>query len=427
MDYLTDVTARLQLFYGMIRTAYPINHWTYDRDLKLIYADADALGFTNDVVSLIKLADTIRSQISGGDMRPFLLETDYDFFFLTAPEYEKNQIRQIHLFGPLYTGSASTLLLQQRMISTDLSLSQRRLALSRLQEIPVIPYSTLLQYAVMLHYALTYGTISTSDIRLAGCTDRGSAAGERQNAAGGHAVKGPHAVGGPREKKLSSSHQGVWESEQQIIRMIREGDPNYHLALSHSMKLSSGVRADFGDPLRHAKNNLLVLLTLATRATIEGGLSPDIAYGLNDTYAESIEHAPSMTALMTISSEMMDTFIARVQEIRTRQGLSAAIQSACYYIDSHLSEPVNIHQLASQAGYADYYFSQKFKKETGQSVQEYLADRRIAKARELLRDPSMDIADIQEAIGVPSRSRFYELFKEKTGMSPAQYRERPVT
>ena len=76
MDYLTDVTARLQLFYGMIRTAYPINQWTYDRDLKLIYADADALGFTNDVVSLIKLADTIRSQISGGDMRPFLLETE---------------------------------------------------------------------------------------------------------------------------------------------------------------------------------------------------------------------------------------------------------------------------------------------------------------------------------------------------------------
>ena len=408
METTLELSDRLHLFYGMIRTAYPINLWTYDGSFQLIYTDAALSEFGSDIVMLLSLKDVIRSQLNCENPKPFLLETTYGFLYLTAAEFTHDDLRRIYLFGPLYTGSASALRVQQRLLSLDLSISQRRYILSELEKIPVIPYSTLLQYAVMLHFVLTSETIQSSDIRLAG-----------------EEVPDPRSLD-VYHKKKNTSHRGVWEMEQQLIRMIREGNPAYTQAMSQSLKLSSGVRADFGDPIRHAKNNLLVLLTLSTRAAIEGGVPPDIIYNLNDSYAETIEHAPSMTALMTISTQLMEELIGKVQEFRNKKGISSTIQAACHYIDAHLSDPITIHQLSFQAGYADYYFSQKFKKETGMSVSEYLAEKRIERAKVLLRDPSVTLDDVQDKIGMASRSRFYELFKEKTGMTPAEYRNRPL-
>ena len=62
---------------------------------------------------------------------------------------------------------------------------------------------------------------------------------------------------------------------------IREGNPDYRRALGKSMTLSSGMKVELGDTLRANKNNLLVLLTLCSRAAIEGGLNPSTAYTLS--------------------------------------------------------------------------------------------------------------------------------------------------
>ena len=407
------MTDQVKLFYEMVRCIYPIHFWEYDTCLTLQAADSQAEKFGSDIIRLLSISDMLKQQILSRQRCPFLLETRYGVLFLCAVSYESSNPRSLYLFGGLYTGSTSSLMIQQRLANTPIMGRLRQEVLDAMQQLPIIPTSTLLQYAVMLHYALTEEVISTADIPSVSSLNES-------------ALPDPAASSGFRDTSSPDSHFGVWESEKAFLRMIREGNRDYRKALSHSMSLSSGVRADTGDPIRQWKNNSLTLLTLVVRAAIEGGLSPEIAYSLNDHYAAMIEHARSLSAVMTLSGQLMDDFTERVHDVRERSGTSSSIQNACHYIDTHLSEPLTIHDLAAQAGYADYYFSQKFKNETGQSVSEYLCDKRIEKAMQLLRDPSVDLSEVQEMVGIQSRSRFYELFKQKTGLSPAQYRARPI-
>ena len=102
-------------------------------------------------------------------------------------------------------------------------------------------------------------------------------------------------------------------------------------------------------------------------------------------------------------------------------------RASCDYIELHLSEPLNIELLASRLGYAKYYLSTRFKKETGCSVNDYIKFARIERAKMLLSTTTEPIADIAEKIGFLSRSFFANTFKQCVGKTPAQYRKEKLS
>lgn len=274
--------------------------------------------------------------------------------------------------------------------------------LSLLETVPIIPTSTLMQYGVMFHYALTGEQITTSQIE---------------------SLSENMAHDDQEISLISGEHRGVYLAEQQLLQAFREGNPEYLKALEKSVSLSSGVKASVGDSLRENKNNLLVLLTLCSRASIEGGLSPSIAYSLHDYYADRIERCTNLAETSRLSGELMEDFIGRVHKVRTADGLSRPIKDACDYISFHLKENPGLKELAARAGYAEYYFSKKFKKETGQTVNDYISHKKVEKACSLLKNTLYKTEDIMEETGFISKSHFYAAFSRIMGMSPLEYRE----
>ena len=81
-----------------------------------------------------------------------------------------------------------------------------------------------------------------------------------------------------------------------------------------------------------------------------------------------------------------------------------------------------IETLAARMGYAKYYLSTRFKKETGVSVGNYIKFARIERAKLLLATTDKDIAEIAEETGFASRSFFSNTGKRCLGMTPAAYR-----
>ncbi|MNY49749.1 Arabinose operon regulatory protein [compost metagenome] len=69
------------------------------------------------------------------------------------------------------------------------------------------------------------------------------------------------------------------------------------------------------------------------------------------------------------------------------------------------------------------YFSALFKEQTGFTFSEYVARSRIQKAKELLLQTRLTIADISEQVGYQTSKYFIKLFKEYEGTSPNQYRK----
>ena len=70
------------------------------------------------------------------------------------------------------------------------------------------------------------------------------------------------------------------------------------------------------------------------------------------------------------------------------------------------------------------YFSRIFRQKTGVCFVDYLAEIRINKAIELLKNSNMNISEISEEVGFVRSRYFTEIFKKRKGMTPSEYRNR---
>jgi AraC-like DNA-binding protein len=73
-------------------------------------------------------------------------------------------------------------------------------------------------------------------------------------------------------------------------------------------------------------------------------------------------------------------------------------------------------------GYSPNYLSDLLKKETGKNTQEHIYFYLIEKAKTMLLGSEEPVYKIAHALGFEYQQHFSKLFKSKTGMSPAEYR-----
>lgn len=269
-----------------------------------------------------------------------------------------------------------------------------------LYRVPTVPYIVFGREALMLHCCLTGERLGLSDLNILDVQARP----ERPTAPG------------------HRDRYRVWSAEQALLQMVRNGDLDYKGALDASSMLSNGVPVKSRDPLRQFKTSTVVFCSIVCRAAIEGGLSPEEAYALGDAYIQNCENARSVDELMSIAPTMYDDFICRVHRRRTNPELSPPVQKCVDYIELHLNERIRAADLAALAGYGEYYITQKFRRETGTTVNDYVKFAKVERAKVLLRGTDRTIQDIADELGFSSRSHFSQSFREVTGQSPADYR-----
>lgn len=92
-------------------------------------------------------------------------------------------------------------------------------------------------------------------------------------------------------------------------------------------------------------------------------------------------------------------------------------------IQRRFTEDLTLQQIADEVYLSPNYLAVLFKRETGDTVNEYVTRLRIEKAKELLHEPHRLVADISEAVGYKDSTYFAKLFKKATGSSPKEFRE----
>nr|WP_296258400.1 MULTISPECIES: helix-turn-helix transcriptional regulator [unclassified Pseudomonas] len=92
------------------------------------------------------------------------------------------------------------------------------------------------------------------------------------------------------------------------------------------------------------------------------------------------------------------------------------------YMDAQLAGPISVQDMASLLRLSEGYLMRAFAQATGKSPHSYLIDRRIARARTLLRNPRQGLADIAQACGFASQAHMATTFKQRLGVSPKALR-----
>ncbi|MBY4678525.1 helix-turn-helix domain-containing protein [Marinobacterium arenosum] len=92
------------------------------------------------------------------------------------------------------------------------------------------------------------------------------------------------------------------------------------------------------------------------------------------------------------------------------------------YIEANLEQPLLLSELAAVTGLSEYHFARMFKKSTGQSPHQYVLERRLARAHNLLCDNEKSVSEIALRCGFSSQSHLNQRFKTRYAMTPGQLR-----
>lgn len=99
--------------------------------------------------------------------------------------------------------------------------------------------------------------------------------------------------------------------------------------------------------------------------------------------------------------------------------VARAVQHMNRYCDSNL----DLQDYAAMCCMSKYHFSRVFKEVTGTSPIEYRNRIRIEHAKELLQNGYLSVTEIGESLGYTSPSYFSDAFKKQLGISPVEYRK----
>ena len=105
------------------------------------------------------------------------------------------------------------------------------------------------------------------------------------------------------------------------------------------------------------------------------------------------------------------------------KGYSLLIQKVLVRIDSDLTADLSLKTQAALLNVNASYLSTLFKKETGQTLTDYVNKKRVEHALFLLNSSSMQIQTIAQCCGIPDVNYFTKIFKKYVGKTPKEYRD----
>ena len=127
---------------------------------------------------------------------------------------------------------------------------------------------------------------------------------------------------------------------------------------------------------------------------------------------------PSVQAAFSAFREMFSSLFERMNRVRTSNQL---VQAVCSFINENLSEPLSLTSAAAHVHVNPTYLSRLFKREVGCTFSTYVSQHRILWASQLLATPRK-IIDISGMVGFDSPKYFSQVFRKQMGQTPQQYR-----
>ncbi|WP_273754783.1 helix-turn-helix domain-containing protein, partial [Leuconostoc mesenteroides] len=87
----------------------------------------------------------------------------------------------------------------------------------------------------------------------------------------------------------------------------------------------------------------------------------------------------------------------------------------------HIYENLSIVKIAKQFKYSQNYLSTRFKKDTNETLKQYIIKTKITEAKRLLLSTQLSLMDISTLLNFKDYTRFSHTFKRITGTSPKQF------
>lgn len=138
--------------------------------------------------------------------------------------------------------------------------------------------------------------------------------------------------------------------------------------------------------------------------------------------SQKIKDAVSVSELKQELVNPIEKIMMQLSEEKNRQKRKP-IRDAQNYISEHYHENITLDTIAMKVNLNPVYFSNIFKRETGENFVDYLHKYRMKIAREKLREEDISITNLASELGYYDVKYFSKLFKKYVGLKPSDYRK----
>lgn len=224
------------------------------------------------------------------------------------------------------------------------------------------------------------------------------------------------------DARESEGFHTPYSLEVQLTRAVETGNLELLKRLRlHRVNGRLGVLSLNRD--RQMRYMFVTVVAVFGRAALRGGLHYEKAYSMADIYCQRMDAMTAPADVEQLQSQVVEDYCRAVAETKNSQ-YSPAVRRCSTYIQQHAHEKITLEMLAEQCGMSGRRLSEKFKKETGHSVVDYIHHVKMEEAELLLRDSDYSLGEISSYLGYANQSHFISVFRRYYKMTPAQYRNR---
>ena len=223
-------------------------------------------------------------------------------------------------------------------------------------------------------------------------------------------------------RENSMTHTPV-ENEMRFYEAVKRGDMDAARTLSTPLG-GEGFGVLSTDRLRNLKYHLVITVSFITRFCVEGGMERETAYNLSDLYIRKADLASSPEEINAIHSELITDFTERMAKLKNGSSYCYQATKSMEYGYDHLHEKLMVSDIAEELGLSVQYLSKLFRTETGLTLNRYILKKKIDAACQMLKYSQYEAVDVGNFLAFSSRSHFIQKFREETGLTPKQYREK---
>ena len=238
----------------------------------------------------------------------------------------------------------------------------------------------------------------------------------------------------PEQQKFFEKKRGMekgghlhnpYQHEQKKLGSIRAG--NLKLLEECQNEVWPGEIGQLADnPLRQEKNLSIVVISIACRAAIDGGVAPQKAFSMSDVFISNIERMTQVLPIQAAVVEYEREFARAVEQVKHDSEHNRYVELAKEYVAEHIDESIRVVQIGEALGINENYLTGLFHKYEGITLQHYIRKEKVRQAKELLLYSLYSCSEIAALLCFSTQSHFSSAFKREVGMTPAKYRESKI-
>lgn len=220
-------------------------------------------------------------------------------------------------------------------------------------------------------------------------------------------------------------YQQSYSNRQQLIRYLRLGDVDSLKRMYEDPNCKESFINMMDDDFEYGQDMQISGLAILSKCASEIGLSIVQIETLNKRFRQAIHRAHTNEELWKVATEMTLAFVTAIHLSLQSQTVNTLplIKKCIQYVKDEIYDNISIDQLAKNLDVSTSYLSRIFKQQTGETLNMFITKEKIIRARVLLENTDLTLAEISYKLGFSSQSYFTYVFRKYVGTTPGNYRE----